>query len=532
MIDTERVQAVPRRALVLVGLLLALGLMLRIAPLLQGERYMEHWPTEDGYFMLGMARNIAIGKGLSVADGTIATNGTQPLTTLVWAGAYGLVEGHPQRGVLLILVLELAISVASTLLLFRLGKRVFGAERRGVTLASIAAAVWFASPLVVPHSMNCLESGMYALLAIAIVLVFAERPEQPRLWSIPRCLAVGVLLGLAFWARNDAVFLIAAACLTYLYNGLPQGAVAVKARFGRTLVFGATSVVVASPWLIYNQVNFGSIMPVSGRAERLTGSFASTLEHLPAVLAEYATAVLAIPQALETRWYVLAACSAFVALYVVLALRLAFTLGRPASSAAVLVLGYGAGLCIFYGLFFGAAWFLPRYLFPLSPFLTLAALALVATFVERMSAKRPARSRALELVVGALVLAVCVGLGVREHLRRERHQHFQVVRWVEENVPDDVWVGAIQTGTLGYFHARTINLDGKVNPAAYEALLVGRIGEYVAEDTRIEYLADWRGMRDWLDDPAVADAFELLVDDPEQNLAVLRRKPREQAAPR
>lgn len=529
MIDTERVPAVPRRALVLVGLLLALGLSLRVAPLLQGERYMEHWPTEDGYFMLGMARNIAIGKGLSVADGTIATNGTQPLATLVWAGAYALVGGHPQRGVLLILVLELVIALASTWLLFRLGVRVFGAGRRGVTLAAIAAAVWFASPLVVPHSMNCLESGMVALLALAVVLVFAERPGSPAPWSIPRCLAVGVLLGLAFWARNDAVFLIAAACLTYLYTGWPQGAAAVRARFGRTLVFGATSVVVASPWLVYNQVNFGSIMPVSGRAERLTGSFASTLEHLPSVFAEYASAVLAIPQPLETRWYVLAACSVFVALYVVLALRLAFALGRPASSAAVLVLGHGAGLCIFYGLFFGAAWFLPRYLFPLSPFLTLAALGLVAAFVERA---RPERSRGLELVAGALVLAVCVGLGVREHLRREQHPHFQVVRWVEEHVPDDVWVGAIQTGTLGYFHARTINLDGKVNPAAYEALLVGRIGEYVAEDERIEYLADWRGMRDWLDDPAVADAFELLVDDAEQNLAVLRRKPREPADPR
>ena len=101
--------------------------------------------------------------------------------------------------------------------------------------------------------------------------------------------------------------------------------------------------------------------------------------------------------------------------------------------------------------------------------------------------------------------------------------HFQVVEWVEENVPEEVWVGAIQTGTLGFFHARTINLDGKVNPEALLARRDERIPEYVIGQD-IEYLVDWIGISSWMNLPGIASHFEVLVASEEKNLAVLGRK--------
>ncbi|NJN67317.1 MAG: hypothetical protein HC884_11700 [Chloroflexaceae bacterium] len=35
---------------------------------------------------------------------------------------------------------------------------------------------------------------------------------------------------------------------------------------------------------------------------------------------------------------------------------------------------------------------------------------------------------------------------------------------IERYVPDGDDIAAFESGTLGYFHDRTINLDGKVNP--------------------------------------------------------------------
>ena len=104
--------------------------------------------------------------------------------------------------------------------------------------------------------------------------------------------------------------------------------------------------------------------------------------------------------------------------------------------------------------------------------------------------------------------------------------HRQVVKWVQGNVSELHWVGAPQTGTLGFFHDRTINLDGKVNPYALRAILEkGNVLEYV-RNSEIDYIADWYGMADWVkmkSDPQFAKEFEVVVRDEQANLGVLRR---------
>ena len=66
------------------------------------------------------------------------------------------------------------------------------------------------------------------------------------------------------------------------------------------------------------------------------------------------------------------------------------------------------------------------------------------------------------MAIGLLAALWLIALDTRLYLRGTSHEHFQVIDWVEQNVPDDTWVAAVQSGTLGYYHDRTINLDGKV----------------------------------------------------------------------
>jgi hypothetical protein len=184
------------------------------------------------------------------------------------------------------------------------------------------------------------------------------------------------------------------------------------------------------------------------------------------------------------------------------------------------VLSMWAGLLVgFYGVIYGAGYFVGRYLFPLSTWTALLAVWLAHRLWVRAGSPHPGLSRGLAFTC---VLVLSIGLDARAHRRGMNNGHFQVVEWVEEHVPDDVWVAAIQTGTLGFFHDRTYNLDGKVSPAALEAQFEGRTFEYLLERPTM-YLVDWVGIETWLDDPRLGRHFELVLLDEASNLAVLRR---------
>jgi hypothetical protein len=507
----------------LVLVLVLFGLGFRIAPLLDdGGRRMAMWPTEDGYFMLTMGRNVGLGRGLSVAGGEMPTNGTQPLTTFVWAAGYALVGPAREAGVFFALVLQVIASAIAAFALFALGKRVFRGREDATGRAALAAGVWFASPVAMPHTMNCLETGFYGMMVVFVSLALLAGEGTRALWSWKRTTLFGGLLGVAFWVRNDSAFLIAASCVAYLWPAIANPEER-KARFGRVFAFGATSVAVASPWLVYNYLGFGSVMPVSGRAEALTGHL--NIAGVPVVIAEYLMGFLPIPHAISDH----AAVQAGAALLVVGVAAVLFmkrSSMRPTERTLLLVGAVYVGLmAFFYGVYFGAPWFLARYFLPTSPLLALVFASTVFVGVQWLSERAPRAGRVGRVGLSVAMLGVIVFLSVRQYRQGHTHPHFHVVQWVQDNVPEETWVGAVQTGTLGFFHDRTINLDGKVNLAAFEALVAGREGEYVVEDTEIEYLVDWIGMRDWMDKPAIAQNFEILVQDEAENLGVLRRKP-------
>jgi hypothetical protein len=199
--------------------------------------------------------------------------------------------------------------------------------------------------------------------------------------------------------------------------------------------------------------------------------------------------------------------------------------GGPIVRALVIVYTlHGLALVVYYGLYFGAPHFMSRYLAALAPLLIVASLSVALDLGRWFVPRWPTSVAAAYGFGGMLLAAILLGRlllpGVSEQ------GHMQVVRWVEKNVSDATWVGAVQTGTLGYWHDRTINLDGKVNPEALAALRTeGHVLHYVV-DSDIDYLADWEGIGGWLDRPEAEfpNAFELILRDPGQNLAVLKRR--------
>ncbi len=509
--------------------LFGLGLIARLAPLLDRDgRLMRQFPTEDGYLMLTIARNLGLGHGMSTANGTMPTNGTQPLFNFIEAFGFYVAAGNRRWGVSWALAWEILLSCVCAYGLFLLLRQTLRARSVGVRHAAwLGSALWFASPVLLPHTMNCLETGLYGTSIVYCVYVWQ------RLWlgrngthaDFRGALSVGALLGVAFWARIDAVFLIAAVTAVHTALGFLQDRSSFAPRFRESLTMGSVAVAIALPWLVSNFLNFGSPMPISGTAQSLTATFGGNLVEVPSKLVEYAMIVLPIPKSIETRPVALVAEAAVLVLYGVYLWQLSRRLDKDEAGVFAVFATLGVLLIGYYGLAFGASHFVDRYLFPTSLPLTMTTAIALAWLLDRFAGAKVSRIAALSAVT-----CLAFALHLRLYVNGKENMHFQVVDYVREHVGEDQWVGAIQTGTLGFFHDRTVNLDGKVNPDALRMALARRIPHYVvegrfgAEQRPIEWLADWSAIGGWIEFDPISTHFQLIVKDEERNLAVLKRR--------
>ncbi len=517
----------------LAAALVAIGTLSRLLPLLDLKgRLLQQFPTEDGYLMMTIARNLALGHGMSTAAGWIPTNGTQPGFNLTEALCFWLVNGNRRAGVLIIELLQCAIAVLAAWSIFALGKRILRERSWGREAAALAAALWYASSNAVPHTMNCLETGAYVLLVLTSVRIWLASWEKARDRETPqlaRAIAAGAVLGVTFWFRIDAVFLIGALTFTHVAWSWRGDRPHLRSRLLESTVAGVVSVAMAAPWLLHNRIRFGHFIPVSGLAESVRLGWFGNTALLPAALFRLVTVVVPIPHRLNARAPVILFCGVAVMAWIFLALRAA----KGASSRERWLMAVGSvllgALSVYYGIAFGAGHFIDRYLFPASPFIALLSVSMVLAVVSAIREAKLARVGLF--ATGLLLLVNAMALNVRLYREGAHHMHFQVVEWAERNISPQTWVAAIQTGTLGFFHDRTVNLDGKVNPEALAMRLDGnRVPQYVVESRwggqhqTIDYLLDWQGMAVWQSIPAIRSNFDLIVNDAKLNLAVFRRK--------
>ncbi|MGA7749954.1 MAG: hypothetical protein WCA63_07370 [Gallionella sp.] len=511
--------------------LILIGIATRLSPLIDFDhRLFWQYMTEDGYLVQTVARNMALGLGMSTANGAIPTNGVQPLATFLYAGLYFISGGSKVGGIVLVTLFSVVVSAVFAYYAYKVATRIFSSLKHGRELAIISAVLWFAAPHIIRHSMNGLETGLYwAMILFTVDYYLTNISDGTQSLTFRQRLVLGLLLGLTFLARNDAVFFIGGLLLAHLLLGDDKAGGGRRHRLIDCLVAGPISLLVASPWLISNYARFGSIIPISGISESRGAHFGQNLSLIPANLFDSAFIYTPIPGSIQHTVPVILISIICVPLAVLgfwfFAARL--TLSSRRFFLASLI--FAAGLSIYYGLFFCAPHFLQRYLSPLSPFLWFATSATTLLLLNMLfrtfeGIHRAAFSLVLVLTLGAAAFAYSDF--VRGYAKGTAQEHEQVVKWVQKNVSDLQWVGAPQSGTLGFFHDRTVNLDGKVNPDALRSILEkGDVLEY-ARNSKINYIADWYGMADWVkmkSDPQFANEFEVVVRDEQLNLGVLRR---------
>ncbi|HEX6977884.1 MAG TPA: hypothetical protein VF342_01165 [Alphaproteobacteria bacterium] len=471
--------------------------------------------TEDGYYSLSVARNLAEGRGPTI-DGTNLTNGFQPLFTIIESAAFALARGDTVSAMRLVLAFAWLFHAAGALMIALVARDAWPAVHGEAERASrgwLAAFLYLAAPLMLNHAYNGLETGCVMFLYAACWRwMQTERDEG---WG---GLAVfGVLIGLMVLARIDAAFMALVLGLNELRRSRRRG-------FGTMLVRGAllggAAFVISAPWWLYNLVHFGSPMPTSGTAQQEWAFEWIRLEH-----AEWALRLVLMP------WLFVGAHEQTVGVWVpwafsptgeiritaigvvrgVLLAGLAVAAWhwwRQGAAAAELAeagpaqrrrtrrtlefaacLGAAlAALVVYYMLSFVAYWFYYRYFAPAALF----AFVVVPIILGRVFAgiARPA----VRTIAGLVVVALAVQIATLTVLARAGRglggntvYHDQVAL-VRQYVPDGDYVAAGQSGTLGFFRDRVVNTDGKVNRAALA--YQDHMWDYLRERD-VKWFVDW-----------------------------------------
>ncbi|MCG3133596.1 MAG: hypothetical protein HMLKMBBP_00795 [Planctomycetes bacterium] len=427
-------------------------LVLRPASVLADKPFVE-----DSYYALTVARNLGTGLGMT-SDGERPANGFQPLWVVLNAPLYAVAGGAREGTLRLVLAFQGALIAASAWFAAGLARSLCGGDAvRGRRAAWIAGAAWLASPHLWRQSWNGLETGLY-LAALGAVWTAYLRMDRTRVRS---WLLFGALCGLSVLARIDAVFLVILLSGAELLRGSPER----PGRIARAAAVGGAALLVSSWWWIWNLHVSGSVMPTSGQATGGShwGEWSSVKLLLDAAGAGLAPPLWAWSFGGEPMsWARIAAGAGVLALAVRWAMRQA---REPDGGSRAAWLGVSALFAAALGVWYLASsrmnFFYPRYM-------SSCAVLGVPVLAAWIASLRPVAAAERVLAPAAALAAAACASGMAAAVNSPDRRAGNVMlteqtALVRKHVPPGEGVAAFQSGTLGYFVDRVVNLDGKLN---------------------------------------------------------------------
>ncbi len=447
---------------------------------------------DDAYLSLNVARNIA--DGLGPLYGLAPTNGFQPLYVFLAVPLFWWFDDlfRPVQAALVFLsICDAAALVLLLAWLRRLGVRLAG-------LLVVVAATMF-HPYLIETALNGLETSLAFLLLVA-TFSYADRLTAGPVVAPRRgqAFTLGALLGLALFARIDAVF-VGPVILAVLLVRIRMQTIRVE-RIGPSigwLLVGGT--LTYAPWLVYSYVHTGRIYPISGRAVR--HMTLEEVDHAPTFANFYGPFLRnAFGVVWHHQWLLVVAAAIVLggALLPGVRRRAPELSSRLRAAAAPALLGLV--LVLAYALFVFAPWYWKRYFFP-AVLPTLLVVGIGADAVWRVLRPRVAA------VVCAIAAAAFVvdarfspsttdpAMSQFDTIHAGKDWKFGYMRlglWAAKHFPEGTRIGATQSGGLGYFAPRltVVNLDGVVNAECFTFVTEGRILDYIRR-VRLQFVVGW-----------------------------------------
>ena len=455
-----------------------------------GSSIIDHPIIEDAYYTFSVTKNIANGNGIS-ADGETPTNGFQPLYTFLIAPSFAIMN-NDYFSIRIIFILSLLIYFSSAFLFASILSNslnvAIGIEKR--ELFWLGFLVYIASVLMFINYLNGLETG----LMLFGILVLIKYYQKINILKTINVFVLGIILGFLVLTRIDTVFLVIIISVSLLF----RKELSLKIRFLYALFICIISFLISSPWWFYNFYHFGSIMPTSGQAQfgfelSMTRLF-FLVDSVGQNLAPYTYTFDRFLHGWIGALLRLTIVSAFIILLWNTIKNIIqknninnIKLKRFVESITILII-LSVVLSIWYFLFSTAGHFYLRYLAPLS----IAGLLIFVLLLTLILKQRKILFNIL--ITGMALLVLFVITFFHTGIFQNKSQFFKYqLQLVSNCVPKNEYVAAGQSGTLGFFRDKVVNMDGKVNNEVLK--YKGRAIEYL-EKKRIHWLCDWKFFTD------------------------------------
>ncbi|MBZ0300865.1 MAG: hypothetical protein K8J31_14030, partial [Anaerolineae bacterium] len=449
---------------------------------------------DDGYYAFSVSRNIALGKGITI-DGEHLTNGFQPLFVFLTIPLFLIAGEDRMLAVRFVVGFQWFVYLSSAYVLALLVRDFLApqSENKRKLAFYLTMFVYLVSLHILLNYLNGLETGL-TLFMYLLVWRFYQTGREKTLIGL---LVFGMILGLLVLTRIDAAIFVVVFTLFYLVSRLREG---LFSAFQRATFLGITALLVSSPWWFFNLTQFGALLPSSGQALQVgSGSFyESTME----MRVRYAlTALLknTMPAAyfgnLDENIFCDLIRLVLTIVVIALAWRLCKTFVVQAANNTLSVaqrrtiyfglclLLFSVLLIIWYTTQLVAGWFYDRYFTPIS-----LLSAIIIVLVLRWLFTRLPR---ISLALCSVLALISIGLLGLSHFGKSftGESYWNQISLVSDYVPSDAVVGAPQSGTLGYFRDRIVNLDGKVNTDVFDYIESGTAWQYLQEQN-IEWVSD------------------------------------------
>jgi len=462
---------------------------------------------DDSFYAFKIAQNIAQGRGVTF-DGVHTTSGFQPLYVFLLVPAFLIGGDDPAVPIHLALTFLALATCLTAYLLYVIARRYVGAAA-----SAAAALIWAFSSVVTRQGANGLETGIATLFVALVFYYYVSRVRSVQSPPIRRFLNLGLLLGCAVLARSDSLLLVFAILLDYLL--VLRGRKERSGRAAPLALVPAGVILLYGPWLLFSFIQSGTALQDSGAATRfLSLAYASYFQDGPEGLAaggpdgtfiwnqvSHSIAILkVIPpvhvifRSMDKIGPLLGAAGAMRSAANILGFAALALVGLAmfrwrrneahARRGEIDVLLIFSGLLIAsYSFYIFGAFFFIRYYYPLYFVACLCGAFLMQDALDwfrlrGLSMRRAAAGAAIGYA--ALFTAFSLSQAFRS---QPMYPFYDIAQWVHENTAEDETIGVFQCGTIGYLSGRrTINLDGKVNHGAFEALKCGQLERYIRDE--------------------------------------------------
>ena len=479
--------------------LIIVGVFMQAAYIFAPAESLPHRPfEEDTFFHLAVCRNLASGKGLTI-DGVTPTSGAQP-GTLLYTLAYILAaDPWSLEALRLVRALGFVGSLLSTLAVFLCAFALLKKDKENrLPLALLASALWTASYQAFRINLNGYETVFATSALLFSVAAYTwTATATNRSWGRDRIF--GISLALAVYARIDLGLWALCAALGYLLLSTRP----LKQRFASIATWGITATLLTLPFWHHNLVVGGSVMPISGKASAFQMSFhgfwtsvGNCLVRGFNSLGEVGFLSLYLPYSINSN------IGGFIIAVLGMSLIVAALISnRPVRAylakcvppiVAIPILAFACVLFGYYVMAHGSWWFMRRYVHPERALFFTVSGVYVCSMAFLVSGYSPVQClrRYSVVVIATLIGLVSFGQFLFTWRDTKSNQMYEVSRWININIDATSKIGAFQSGTLGYFCANVVNLDGKNNPEALQAMTTGSGLEFIT-DQSIDVVVDW-----------------------------------------